>query len=82
LELDKPEEAGEILQYLRSEYPEDVHADEILFYLAQSREYLGEYKQALDLYSEIITDHGTSLYLSEARQQARLIKEQLKKDEI
>jgi len=82
LELDKPEEAGKVLQYLRSEYPEDVHADEILFYLAQSREYLGEYKQALNLYSEIITDHGTSLYLSEARQQARLIKEQLKKDEI
>jgi tetratricopeptide (TPR) repeat protein len=82
LELDKPEEAGEVLQYLRSEYPEDVHADEILFYLAQSREFLGEYKQALDLYSEIITKHRTSLYLSEARQKARLIKEQLKKDEI
>ena len=81
LELDKPEEAGEILQYLRSEYPEDVHADEILFYLARSREYLGENKQALDLYSEIITDHGTSLYLSEARQQARFLKKQLKKDE-
>ena len=82
LELDKPDEAFEILQYLRLEYPEDVHYDEVLYYLARTREYRGEYQEALDLYTEIITDHGTSLYLSNARQKARIINEQLQKDEI
>jgi tetratricopeptide (TPR) repeat protein len=82
LELDKPDEALEILQYLRLEYPEDVHYDQVLYYLARTREYRGESQQALELYTEIITDHGTSLYLSDARQKARLLKEQMKKDEI
>jgi len=56
--------------------------DEILFYLAQTEESLGEYNRALDLYTEIITKYSTSLYLSEAREQARRMTEQLNKAEI
>jgi len=82
LELDQPEESRALLQYLREKYPDDIHMDEILFYLAQTEEYLGEYNRALDLYTKIIAKHSTSLYLSEAREHARRMTEQLNKEEI
>ena len=82
LELDQPEESRDLLQYLRGKYPDDIHVDEILFYLARTEEYLGEYNRALDLYTKIITQYSTSLYLSEARDQARRMTEQLNKAEI
>ena len=82
LELDQPEESRALLQYLREKYPDDIHMDEILYYLAQTEEYLGEYNRALDLYTKIIAKHSTSLYLSEAREHARRMTEQLNKEEI
>ncbi len=82
LDLDQPEESRNLLQYLREKYPDDIHGDEILFYLARTEEYLGEHNRALDLYTEILTKYSTSLYLSAAREQARRITKQLNKEEI
>ena len=82
LALDQPDRARELLQFLHDKYVDDIHMDEILFYLARSEENLGEYRRALDLYTQIITDHSTSLYLSDARRQARAMQEQLSKDDI
>ncbi len=82
LELDKPENSRDLLQFLSEKYKDDIHLDEILFYLARSEEYLGEYSRALEVYTVLIIEHSTSLYISEARQQARLMKEQIDKEEI
>lgn len=72
--------ARNILHFIRKAHPDDMHLDEIIFLQAQIEEVTGNYQSAFDLYSEIIASHQTSLHMSEARRQARLMTDLLNKE--
>ena len=69
--------ARNILQFVREQYPNDIHIDELIYQQARIEEAAANHRAALDFYTEILTGHQTSLHLSEARKQARVMTELL-----
>ena len=80
--MEKLEDAAMILQFVKDSYPEDIHADEVIYYLARVQEFSGNYTYALNLYTELLTNFNTSLYVSEAREQARMMSKKIEEEQI
>jgi len=81
-DLGKLEEADTILQFIKQTYPDDIHADEVIYFLARIQESNGNYTSALNLYTELLTKFNTSLYISEAREQARVMNKKIEEEQI
>jgi len=82
MKLEKYTEANIILSDLIEQYPEDYQADEFLFKSAMIEEILGNYQKSFDLYQTLMDKHETSLYYEKARENARLLSEKIKKEQI
>jgi tetratricopeptide (TPR) repeat protein len=81
LQLEKNIAARELLMQLITSYAEDPGKDETMFLLAQTEEKLHNYQQAISWYQQILTGYPTSLFAQRARDNARRIQNQLKKEQ-
>ena len=82
IELNKLEDAEVLLQTLWDTYPLDETIDEIIFYLAETKHKLGKQRAALNLYMEILANYPNSLYIQDARQQARILNISFQEEQI
>lgn len=80
--LNKYKESVNVLTTLRDKIPQDKDIDEIIYLLAISEEKLNNLKTSLSLYHELLTDYPNSLYIQEAREQARIINLKINEDQI
>ncbi len=68
-------EAAAELQKVIDVYPEDIVADDAIFYLAELNEnFFNDPIKAKELYELIITEYGNSLYVVEARKRFRRLR--------
>lgn len=68
-------EADTLLQQLVDSYPDDIHADDALWLLAQlNQEQLKNHERARACYEKLLLDYPTSLYATEARKQYNVLK--------
>jgi len=79
--LDNISTARELLTKLLSMYADDPYQDETILLLAQAEEKLHHYQQALVTYQQLLITFPNSLYAQQARENARRIQEQLKKEQ-
>jgi len=79
--LDNILTARELLTKLLSMYADDPYQDETILLLAQAEEKLHHYQQALVTYQQLLITFPNSLYAQQARENARRIQEQLKKEQ-
>jgi TolA-binding protein len=79
--LGKFMEAAELLWNLKTSFPDNYYIDEIIFLLARVEEKLENNTVALDLYREILIEHGNSFLIQEAREKAREIDSKLTKEQ-
>jgi len=64
-----------LYQSIIAEYPEDIRADNALFYLASLyQNQLGKEKDAKDLYEKIFVDYSDSTFAIEARKRFRILR--------
>jgi len=82
IKLQKYSEANSILTVLIEQYSQDFHLDEFLFKSALIEEILGNYQKSFDLYQTLMIEHETSLYYEKARENARILSEKIKKEQI
>jgi tetratricopeptide (TPR) repeat protein len=81
VQLDKIPAAKEMLTQLMDAYADDPYQDETILLLAQTEEKLHNYQQAILLYQQLLTRFPNSLYTQQARENARRIQGQLKKEQ-
>jgi tetratricopeptide (TPR) repeat protein len=82
IELDKLGEAEILLQKLWDNHAHDETIDEVIFYLADTKQKLGKQRNALDLYKELLANYPNSLYIQDARQQARILNSVFQEEQI
>lgn len=68
-------EADTLLQQLADSYPDDIHADDALWLLAQlNQEKLNNPHRARDCYEKLLLNYPTSLYATEVRKEYNKLK--------
>lgn len=68
-------EADSLLQQLADSYPDDIHADDALWLLAQlNQEKLNHPDRARDCYEKLLLNYPASLYATEARKEYNKLK--------
>ena len=82
MKVEKYTEANNILTDLIEQYPDDFHVDEFLFKSALIEEILGNYQTSFNLYQSLMNEHETSLYYEKARENARILSEKIKEEQI
>jgi tetratricopeptide (TPR) repeat protein len=79
--LGRFKEAAELLWNLKTSFPDNDYMDEIIFLLARVEEKLENNTVALDLYRELLIEHGNSFLIQEAREKAREINSKLNEEQ-
>jgi tetratricopeptide (TPR) repeat protein len=79
--LGKYEDSKRVLLPLKQDIPEDKDMDEVIFLLAESEEELNNLVVALDLYHQFLAQYPNSLLIHKAREKARFLSIELKKDQ-
>jgi tetratricopeptide (TPR) repeat protein len=80
MQLNKLDEAKELLISIKDTYPIDDHIDEVVFLLARIEESVRNYKGALNLYKELLIKYPNSLLIQDVREKARLIRDKIDKE--
>jgi len=81
LQLEKVTDARELLLKILTTYSNDLYQDETIFLLAQTEEKGGNYQQAVEYYQQLLSRFPGSFYIQQARENARRLTTQLKKDQ-
>ena len=82
LTLNRSSEAVDILSQVLDFYPENDQKDELVFLMAKAQHMAGSYREALDLYLDILDKYPNSLFYEESRSRARELNTLLKKEQI
>lgn len=82
VQLNKFDEVEEIVKHVLKAFPHYANLDYLLFTLAQIQERQQQYKQAFDNYRLVISQFPNSFWIDRCREQARLLKEKLKTEQM
>ncbi len=80
-DLGRFDETSRLLSFYQENWPDDLNIDVVYYLRATAAEKMNENQTALELYQLILTKYPNSLYIEEARANARRLDQLIKKEQ-